>query len=64
MRYHFTKQQIREASGEQLLLMAVFGHDHLRPQIQKEQSRRARARQRMQQLQTQRFGASMPARAA
>ncbi|MCC6680978.1 MAG: hypothetical protein IT445_08765 [Phycisphaeraceae bacterium] len=50
MRRHFGKQQIRELSGEQLLLLAIFGNSHLRSLIQHEQARRSQVCQRMQRF--------------
>ncbi len=35
-------QNLRQASGEELLLLAVLGHAHLKPQIDSELDRRAR----------------------
>lgn len=35
-------QNLRHVSGEELLLLAVLGHSHLKPQIDNELDRRAR----------------------
>jgi hypothetical protein len=64
MRRHFTDKQIREASGEKLLLMAIFGQDYLRTKIQREQSRRARTYHRMESALHSRHGSATPLRAA
>ena len=64
MRYNISKKQVREASGERLLLMAIFGSESIKPVIRKEQVRRARARQRMELLQAERLSIPTTARAA
>ncbi len=35
-------QNLRQASGEELLLLAVLGNSHIKPQIDRELDRRAR----------------------